>query len=327
MGCFGGGKSETTTTVKAPEKTSTERAIDEYTLQNMFKTEGLTDALLPYYLSELGYRGVETPTTAQDREHFDTDKYVSWVKSTPTTVNAKGKAVKLNIGAGDKTLTTDPWAHYQKYVQGKGYADGGYWDTTDTTYEKLTDDEMYAAMSGLEKSQYDVSKAQAERTLKALKGELPISPALEKSLTSKETQLAEYLNRIVGPNWRQSTAGQQMIDLMESNELIREEARRGEISQGEANLLNQLGFQTNKTTADTQNLNAATKAYLPIISGYNSIIPNYQNKGSTTTTTQSGGGGAESLLGTLLGGAMRIGGSAFAASGGLSGYGDYGRPF
>lgn len=317
MGCFGG-SSKQETTVKTPEKTSTERYLDEITLRDLTKTEALTEALLPYYLSELGFKSVETPTTTQDRAHFNIDSYQNWVKSTPTstTTDARGRTrtTKLNVGAGDKTLTTDPWAHYQKYVMGKGYEDGGYWDTSDTTYQKLTDAERYAAMDELERSQYDVSKEQAARTLKALRGELDISPVLEKSLQTKENNMAEYLNRLIGPNWKTSTAGKNMIDLMESNELIREEARRGEINQGETNLLNMLGFQTNKTTADTSNIGTASKSYLPIISTANAIIPNFQNKGSTTTTSGGGGGGGESILGSLLGAGTRIGVSAFSKS-------------
>ena len=104
----------------------------------------------------------------------------------------------------------------------------------DTSGNKLTEDQMLAEMSDTEKMDYETNKAAKERLYKAYKGELDISPALEKELSSQEAQTKEALMRKLGPNWETSTAGQNaMRNLQEKNALIREEARQGIISSSE----------------------------------------------------------------------------------------------
>lgn len=132
--------------------------------------------------------------------------------------DSSGKIVKTGLAKAQDAMT----AHQ--------LAISGY----DTSGNKLTEDQMLAEMSDTEKMDYETNKASKERLLKAYKGELDISPALEKELTSQETQAKEALMRKLGTNWMTSTAGQNaMRNLQEKNALIREEARQGIISSGE----------------------------------------------------------------------------------------------
>lgn len=100
-------------------------------------------------------------------------------------------------------------------------------------YRKMTEEERIAAMSPTEKGAYDILGLQQERQVRALKGELPVSPALEAEIEKQKSGLIEGLSSRLGPNWQTSTAGiQTMSEFEKTTGLLREEARRGEIAQG-----------------------------------------------------------------------------------------------
>jgi hypothetical protein len=99
------------------------------------------------------------------------------------------------------------------------------------TITKMTDEEYYASLSELDQKGYDLAMAATERSLKAYAGELEISPALEKSLGQRKTELEENLSRNLGSNWQSTTAGiQAMAQFDETSNLIREEVRSGIIT-------------------------------------------------------------------------------------------------
>jgi len=100
---------------------------------------------------------------------------------------------------------------------------------------KMTEEEYLGQMSEIEKGQYELLQLAQERQRKAYAGELDISPALEKSLAGQEEQMGEMLSQKLGPDWATTTAGQQsMSSFKERADLVREEARRGEIQGGGA---------------------------------------------------------------------------------------------
>jgi hypothetical protein len=313
MGCFGGGGS---TNATYPAPSATEETIRAKTLANMNKSEALTEALLPSILKESGL----------------------------------------------KSQAYSPWAHYDIY--GKGEGRPGYWidpagpktsgnfdsaaylaanpdvagevsrQAGSPIYSQMTDAEMRAGMTPAELATYEISLLQADRTKKALEGTLPISPQLEKDLGQNQSNMEEYLSRVVGPNWKGSTAGKQMTDLLASNELIREEARRGEISSGTQNLLNEMGFLKNASTSDINNLNSTSKTFIPLVSGYESTLAPYQQDRAGTFQADTYNAqqeaqniaGNKQLLGTIIGAgitggmslipqaAATVGKSAFSSS-------------
>lgn len=98
---------------------------------------------------------------------------------------------------------------------------------------QLSEEEKLASMTEQERGAYDILMAQQERAKKALAGELEISPALEKNLAERERMMVEALSQKLGSNWMQTTAGQQaMATFTRQAELLREEARRGELTGG-----------------------------------------------------------------------------------------------
>lgn len=89
--------------------------------------------------------------------------------------------------------------------------------------------------------QLKLSRALGERFEKATKGELPVSPGLERALTTEEQQLGEQMLRDLGPGWETGTPGIEAVRrFRQSAEELRENARRGAINEAE-----QFGFALN----------------------------------------------------------------------------------
>lgn len=80
----------------------------------------------------------------------------------------------------------------------------------------------------------EIQKLLGERTLKALKGELEIDPALERDLKGQEQTLKERLQQQLGPGFETSSAGiEAMQKYREGADVLRYQARRGELTLSE----------------------------------------------------------------------------------------------
>lgn len=116
--------------------------------------------------------------------------------------------------------------------------------------EPMTEEERLQLMSPAEREAYENYKLMLERQARALKGELPVSPALEKDIEEQRKKLEEELSRTLGPDWRSSTPGIQAMNEFEKRaELLREEARRGELQAGTGLLLSRGGYLTREKKA------------------------------------------------------------------------------
>lgn len=128
-----------------------------------------------------------------------------------------------------------------------------------STGEKLTEEQRKAYMTEDELSDYEITKLTKQRQLDALQGKLAVSPALEEELASEEKQMQETLARKLGPNWMLSTSGQTALkNLREKASLLREEARRGQISTGEGLLQSRLTQEQIKQNSSTNTANLFT---------------------------------------------------------------------
>lgn len=73
-----------------------------------------------------------------------------------------------------------------------------------------------------------------DRSLKAMKGELPLDPALEDSLKTGEQQLREKLQSQFGPGYETSSPAIETLgQFMRSSEILREGARTGQLTLSE----------------------------------------------------------------------------------------------
>ena len=117
--------------------------------------------------------------------------------------------------------------------------------------------------------QEDISIAQGERTLKALRGELPVPEHLTQAFDQAEDQLADRFRSQFGAGFDTSTPYLQALnDLTQNRELAFDEARRGELatssqlfnsSFGQA--LSGLGHSNFDPTAILQGVNTAGNVF------------------------------------------------------------------
>lgn len=123
-----------------------------------------------------------------------------------------------------------------------------------------------------------------ERSLKALKGELPVSPTLDNELNVGEAQLKERLSRQLGPGYETSTPGiQAMSEYKRMSTALREAERRDQLTTAEALSLNRQNgrLQYNSGVTDsTITQPAMTRAQLltGAQAGQNSAMNYYTNQ-------------------------------------------------
>jgi hypothetical protein len=73
-----------------------------------------------------------------------------------------------------------------------------------------------------------------DRSLKALKGELPVDPGLEESLQKQEVDLRQRLASQLGPGYETSTPGIETLDqFFRTSEILRDGARTGQLTLAE----------------------------------------------------------------------------------------------
>jgi len=104
---------------------------------------------------------------------------------------------------------------------------------------KMTDEERRSYLTTEQAADEELIRKYQQRQLDALEGKLPISPAMEESITKQQGLLSATLAGRLGPGWATTTPGiQAMTQFNQAAELAREEARRGQIGQG-SDILNQ----------------------------------------------------------------------------------------
>jgi hypothetical protein len=85
------------------------------------------------------------------------------------------------------------------------------------------------------KKREELDAGYLDRQLKALRGELPISPALEESLNRQETTLRDRMTQQLGPGWETSSAGIEALqDFNTARTGLEEDVRQGVLTGGEA---------------------------------------------------------------------------------------------
>jgi hypothetical protein len=80
----------------------------------------------------------------------------------------------------------------------------------------------------------EIEERLADRSLAALKGELPVDPALEETLGLQERELRERLSSTLGPGYETSTPGiESLASFNRTAEILRSGARRDELTLAE----------------------------------------------------------------------------------------------
>ena len=144
---------------------------------------------------------------------------------------------------------------------------------------KMNYDEYLESLDPAMRMQYENLALIQEQANKALKGELPVSSALEKGLESQKKNLEEDLSRRLGSQWSQSSAGiAAQQEFNQGAESLREQARQGLIQNYSGiglagnqaygvNPSSQLGIQSSLSSSGTG-----------LIPYYNAALQPYQNQ-------------------------------------------------
>ncbi len=153
----------------------------------------------------------------------------------------------------------------------------GFVEEEGGTIRKMTEEETVAGMSTLEKGSYENLKLLQERQTAALKGELPVSPALEEDIAGREAQLKEEMSRRLGPDWMTTTPGQQgWSEFQKKAGLLREETRRGEISGLGGLALSQAGYWEAEKRGEAGDIQGYGQRLFPLMQAYGQAAQPYQ---------------------------------------------------
>jgi hypothetical protein len=217
------------TTVEAPKPSPQEIALQEKQLEILNQQTADYAQMKPILYQMMGYKEDVTDTTAQTAN----PEYAAW-KTKYDALMGQGEGPKTWIPPANDAET----GHWSTDAREAGLAQIGaapaQFTTTGGKTSKIvpmTQEEKLAQMNPLQRAQYEINMSLAEREKQALEGKLPISPALEEAMTKQMTNLESYMSTRLGPRWRESTPGIQAVTQMSAkHDMIREEARRGAIS-------------------------------------------------------------------------------------------------
>ena len=110
----------------------------------------------------------------------------------------------------------------------------------------------------------EVETLSLERTLAALKGELPINPSLTRELDEQEELLREDLRRQLGPGFETSTPGRNALDkFFRDKEEILEGARRADLTNSESLSLARSSLRKGTTATTTSGSSPFIATNLP----------------------------------------------------------------
>jgi len=145
------------------------------------------------------------------------------------------------------------------------------------SYRRMTEEERLARMTPTERLSQEALTLTQQRQIAALKGELPVSPALEADIASQEKTLREGLSRSLGTGWETTTPGiQALSEFQKRSGLLREEARRGEIAGGTGLVLSQMGYRTAEEEAQRAGYTGFGQRLFPTFGAYGQAMQPYQ---------------------------------------------------
>jgi len=299
------------TTVNVPGPTAEQIELQRMELEMLRKQQQEEAMLAPLRYEKMGYK--YTPVGEVNPDWVAINQKIEAIKNNPSLIQRIGSRV---ISAVELQQLQNQLASTPQYLQ-------------NARIEKMTDEEYYNTLSEMEKAQYDINKALAERQQLALQGKLPVSPQALAEWDAKETELRNKLSAHMGDMYDQSEAWKN-FQTAKANFI--EEAQRGQISTGEQLMLAGTGaFNQALANASTQPLSIAGRSAGTVglmnnaINQYNAqrqmalqaAVANAQSKAQSAA-------GFGSLLGSLIGAGGMIGAAALAPSTGgasLMGYG------
>lgn len=255
------------TTVEAPKPSTEEIALQKEQLAILKQSRAEQEFIKPYVLQSMGLVQETTPegVTAY-RRMTDVERTAAMTPIERLSETAiKGQLENL------KTQQEIQKNELQTQLENKGVTKKILdMQLANLEIEQAAQKSALESQLRIQPAQEEIFALQQKRQLAALKGELPVSPALEAEIGQQKTALNEDLSRRLGSNWQTTTPGQQAMSEFERRSgLLREEARRGEITSG-------AGILASQTAGLLSSAQAASK--------YQSSQPNFLNFPTGTTS-------------------------------------------
>ena len=123
-----------------------------------------------------------------------------------------------------------------------GYREFADPETGELSLQRLSEEELLAGMSEQDRMSYDIAQEASKRELSALRGELPVDPALEREIGEGKQELSERMFRQLGGGWETSTPGIYNIEQHKQRASeLRDAMRRGEMTTSEALAQSRMG--------------------------------------------------------------------------------------
>uniref|UniRef100_A0A6H1ZDY6 Uncharacterized protein n=1 Tax=viral metagenome TaxID=1070528 RepID=A0A6H1ZDY6_9ZZZZ len=148
-------------------------------------------------------------------------------------------------------------------------------DSASGEWRNATEEEKISFMDPAQRQEYAIYKQTLDRQQKALNGELPISPALEKEISDWNAQNKESLTRRLGTDYMSSTPGIQSQENQNIRTgLLTEEARRGQIASGQGQITAWQNSQANSQANQYNTLMGIPSRTSGLLTGYsNALVP------------------------------------------------------
>jgi len=307
------------TTVQAPQPSAEERALQAKQLELLTMQQSEYSQLRPLLYEMMGYKESFSDTTQQTLN----PAYTSWQQSYSDIMTGRGLQ-NINPEVEQAPIYESKDAALARL----GQAPAQYLTTGGRTSAivPLSEEEKLARMNPLQKAQYEIDLQLAAREKSALAGTLPISPALEEALGKQMTNLESYMETRLGPRWRESTPGMQAVTKMQAqHDMVREEARRGAISEGLGQMIAGNQAYTAGSMANYGPMMNMTSPYAQLFGQYGQAQEPYRyynnlafqaNVANAQASSQRSAGlmgGIGSLAGTAL-----LGGLIYGSGGGAS---------
>ena len=168
-----------------------------------------------------------------------------------------------------------------------------------------------------EKLRGQIETGMLERSAAALKGELPINPALQADLERGELLTRRTLAAQLGPDWETSTPGMEALSRMQKLHLdVKEGARRGDLTLAEQLSIGREQAQIGSKGFDLAQILGAGNRGLPLASAYGQAAGAYgmpigqlaQNRAGKFQAGLAGLQAQTQLLGSITQAAGNIGG-------------------
>jgi len=190
------------------------------------------------------------------------------------------------------------------------FEEAGIIPTIDPETGEIIGFETDPEQAALKEQRSEIEKLFLQRSKDALEGNLPVNPALERDLKEGEEELRERLRKQLGRNFETSSPGIEALgDFFERGELIREGARRGDLTLAEQLGQAREGTQANDLRAFLSNVTGVNTANISAIQPFSQVVGGLHNvEGSFAAQRQletqaliSGQQSRASTLGALFG--------------------------